>query len=287
MIAEGQVHGGVAQGIANALFEEIVYDGDGNILTASLADYPAADRRARSRAIEIRHLETDRCDASITGAKGLGEGGAIGAPAAVLNAISDALQPFGVERLRDAGDAAAHPRGDPRRGRPRASGHDHAEGHARPSTASATTVEVEPRRTLADALRDDCGLTGTHLGCEHGVCGACTVLVDGRPGALLPDVRGPGGGREIRTVEGLADGDALHPLQEAFWRAPRAAMRLLHAGLPDARGGVLEREPRDRRRGAARRAVLEPLPLHRLSEHPQGGTRRGGRDAVHGSSAAR
>ena len=52
-------------------------------------------------------------------------------------------------------------------------------------------VRVEPRRTLADTLRDNCGLTGTHLGCEHGVCGACTILADGHPVRSLPDVRGP------------------------------------------------------------------------------------------------
>ena len=79
-------------------------------------------------------------------------------------------------------------------------------------------AEVEPRRTLADAIRDDCGLTGTHLGCEHGVCGACTVLLDGRPvrSCLMFAVQAEGA--KIRTVEGLADGDALHPLQEAFWK---------------------------------------------------------------------
>jgi aerobic carbon-monoxide dehydrogenase small subunit len=78
-------------------------------------------------------------------------------------------------------------------------------------------VEVEPRKTLADAIREDCGLTGTHLGCEHGVCGACTVLVDGEPvrSCLLFAVQCDGA--EIRTVEGLADGDTLHPLQQAFW----------------------------------------------------------------------
>ena len=89
MIVDGQIRGGVTQGIANALFEEVVYDDDGNILTASLMDYlpPTA---AEIPDIEIRHLETIT-DATITGAKGLGEGGTIGAPAAVLNAISDAL----------------------------------------------------------------------------------------------------------------------------------------------------------------------------------------------------
>jgi aerobic carbon-monoxide dehydrogenase large subunit len=94
MIAEGQVHGGVAQGIAHALLEEIVYDGEGNILTASLADY-LPPTCAEIPPIDIHHIVTES-DATLTRAKGLGEGGAIGAPAAVLNAISDALKPFGV-----------------------------------------------------------------------------------------------------------------------------------------------------------------------------------------------
>jgi aerobic carbon-monoxide dehydrogenase large subunit len=94
MIADGQIHGGVAQGIANALLEEIIYDETGNILTATLADYlPPTAREIPP--IEIHHLETIT-PASITAAKGLGEGGAIGAPAAVVNAINDALSPFGV-----------------------------------------------------------------------------------------------------------------------------------------------------------------------------------------------
>jgi carbon-monoxide dehydrogenase large subunit len=94
MIADGQVHGGVAQGIANALFEEIIYDESGNILTASLADYLPPTAREIPH-IEIHHLET-LTEASLTKAKGLGEGGAIGAPAAVVNAINDALSPFGI-----------------------------------------------------------------------------------------------------------------------------------------------------------------------------------------------
>ena len=95
MIADGQVHGGVAQGIANALFEEVIYDEHGNNLTGSLADYllPTA---AEIPTIEIIHLETIS-SATVTGAKGLGEGGAIGAPAAIANAITDALAPFGRE----------------------------------------------------------------------------------------------------------------------------------------------------------------------------------------------
>ncbi len=95
MIADGQIRGGITQGIANALYERIIYDKDGNILTTSLMDYlvPSA---AEVPDIEIVHLETIT-DASVTGAKGLGEGGAIGAPAAIVNAVSDALAPFGAD----------------------------------------------------------------------------------------------------------------------------------------------------------------------------------------------
>jgi carbon-monoxide dehydrogenase large subunit len=114
MIVDGQIQGGVAQGIANALLEEIVYDDAGNILTATLADYLSPSAR-EIPVIEIRHLET-LSDASVTKAKGLGEGGAIGAPAAILNAINDALSPLGVSidefpatprRIREALRAAA------------------------------------------------------------------------------------------------------------------------------------------------------------------------------------
>jgi carbon-monoxide dehydrogenase large subunit len=94
MIADGQVHGGVAQGIGNALLEEIIYDGSGNIQTATLADYTPPTAREIPH-LELHHIETPT-DATITGAKGLGEGGAIGAPAAILNAINDALAPLGV-----------------------------------------------------------------------------------------------------------------------------------------------------------------------------------------------
>ncbi len=95
MIVDGQLHGGVTQGIAGALYEEIVYDEDGNILTTSLMDY-LPPTMAEIPEIETHHLVTVS-DASITGAKGLGEGGTIGAPAAIINAISDALRPLGVE----------------------------------------------------------------------------------------------------------------------------------------------------------------------------------------------
>src|ERR1700757_3095092 len=77
-------------------------------------------------------------------------------------------------------------------------------------------LRVERRPTLLDAIRDECGLTGTHMGCEHGVCGACTVLLDGDPirACLMFAVQAEGA--PIRTVEGLATGDDLAPLQQAF-----------------------------------------------------------------------
>jgi len=78
-------------------------------------------------------------------------------------------------------------------------------------------VEVEPRKLLSDVLRHDLGLTGTHVGCEHGVCGCCTVLVDGEPARSCLMLAATAEGARIDTVEGLAQADGtLHPLQEAF-----------------------------------------------------------------------
>jgi carbon-monoxide dehydrogenase large subunit len=93
MIVDGQILGGVAQGIGNALMEEIVYDDSGNMLTATLADFLTPTSREMPP-VELLHMET-LSEATITKSKGLGEGGAIGAPAAILNAINDALVPFG------------------------------------------------------------------------------------------------------------------------------------------------------------------------------------------------
>ena len=78
-------------------------------------------------------------------------------------------------------------------------------------------LEVEPRESLADSLRDKCDLTGTHLGCEHGICGACTILINNEPvrSCLMFTVQASG--KKIRTVEGLADGDELSIIQKAFW----------------------------------------------------------------------
>jgi 2-furoyl-CoA dehydrogenase 2Fe-2S iron sulfur subunit len=76
---------------------------------------------------------------------------------------------------------------------------------------------VEPRTTLADFLRHELGLTGTHLGCEHGVCGACTVLVGDRSARSCLMLAAQAEGKRVTTVEGLANGDGLNTLQQAFW----------------------------------------------------------------------
>ena len=110
--------------------------------------------------------------------------------------------------------------------------------------------EVEPRTLLSDFIRHDCGLTGTHVGCEHGVCGACTVLVDGAPvrSCLLLAVQVDG--HEVTTVEGLAHedhqgGQVLHPVQEAFRECHALQcgfctpgfLMTIKAGLEDRRAG--------------------------------------------------
>ena len=105
------------------------------------------------------------------------------------------------------------------------------------------TVDVEPRRTLVDVIRDDCGLTGTHIGCEHGVCGACTVLIAGEPvrSCLMFAVQAQD--RDIRTIEGLADGDTLHPLQRAFIEHHGLQCGFCTPGFLMLAAGVLESDP--------------------------------------------
>jgi carbon-monoxide dehydrogenase small subunit len=88
-------------------------------------------------------------------------------------------------------------------------------------TVNGTRYErtVEPRLLLSDFLRHDLGLTGTHVSCEHGVCGSCTILFDGQPVRSCLMFAVQANGHEILTVEGLGTPEDLHPLQEAFWEA--------------------------------------------------------------------
>jgi carbon-monoxide dehydrogenase small subunit len=105
------------------------------------------------------------------------------------------------------------------------------------------SVAVEPRRTLADAIREDCGQTGTHIGCEHGVCGACTVLVDDVPARACLMFAIQADGKHIRTVEGLAEGGKMHPLQQAFMEHHGLQCGFCTPGFLMLATGVLEREP--------------------------------------------
>ena len=104
-------------------------------------------------------------------------------------------------------------------------------------------ISVEPRRTLADAIREDCGQTGTHIGCEHGVCGACTVIVNGDPvrSCLMFAVQADG--LPIRTVEGLAKGEELNLLQRAFMEHHGLQCGFCTPGFLMLVTAVLEREP--------------------------------------------
>jgi carbon-monoxide dehydrogenase small subunit len=104
-------------------------------------------------------------------------------------------------------------------------------------------VAVEPRRLLSDCLRDDLGLTGTNLGCEQGVCGSCTVMVDGESvrSCLMFAVQADGA--EVQTVEGLANGAELHPLQAAFWEHHGLQCGFCTPGMLITASELLERNP--------------------------------------------
>jgi aerobic-type carbon monoxide dehydrogenase small subunit (CoxS/CutS family) len=106
------------------------------------------------------------------------------------------------------------------------------------------TAPVTPRTTLADFLRHELGLTGTHLGCEHGVCGACTVLLDGRPVRSCLTLAVQADGRDVRTVEGLASpAGEMHPLQESFWKHQALQCGFCTPGFLMAAVAAVEEQP--------------------------------------------
>ena len=105
-------------------------------------------------------------------------------------------------------------------------------------------VTVEARRTLSDVIREDVGLTGTHLGCEHGVCGACTVLVDGEPARSCLMLAGQADGADITTIEGLAQADgSLHPIQQALMDAHGFQCAFCSPGFLMSAVALLEENP--------------------------------------------
>lgn len=104
-------------------------------------------------------------------------------------------------------------------------------------------LTVEARRSLADVIREEVGLTGTHLGCEHGVCGACTVLLDGQPARACLMLAVQADGAEITTIEGLADGDEMHPVQKAMKEAMAFQCAFCSPGFLMSAVALLEENP--------------------------------------------
>ncbi len=104
-------------------------------------------------------------------------------------------------------------------------------------------ARAEPRTLLSDFLREGLGLTGTHVGCEHGVCGACTVLVDGESARSCLMFAVQAEGAQVRTVEGLGTADDMHPLQEAFWEKHGLQCGFCTPGMLMAAVELLENTP--------------------------------------------
>ncbi|MBC7782177.1 MAG: (2Fe-2S)-binding protein, partial [Proteobacteria bacterium] len=109
--------------------------------------------------------------------------------------------------------------------------------------ARAVSVEVEPRTTLSLCLRDQLRLTGTHVGCEHGVCGACTVIIDGDAVRSCLTLAVQVEGRTVLTVEGLSNDDALSPLQASFRRHNALQCGFCTPGMLTTAHALLTEEP--------------------------------------------
>jgi carbon-monoxide dehydrogenase small subunit len=103
--------------------------------------------------------------------------------------------------------------------------------------------EVEPRTLLVHFLREDLGLTGTHIGCETSYCGACTVMVDGTTVKSCTMLAVQADGASVRTIEGVADGDTLHPVQEGFWERHGLQCGYCTPGMIMSAVGLLEANP--------------------------------------------
>ena len=132
--------------------------------------------------------------------------------------------------------------------------------------------EVEPRLLLSDFLRQDLGLTGTHVGCEHGVCGACTILFDGEPArsCIMFAVQADGHTISDRRRAG-APTATLNPLQAAFRDAHALQCGFCTPGILMTLTAFLRDHPRPTRARDSRRALRQSLPLHRLPAHRRGG----------------
>ena len=133
------------------------------------------------------------------------------------------------------------------------------------------TRDVEPRQLLVHFIRETPGLTGTHWGCDTSNCGACVVLMDGKPVKSCTTLAAMCEGHEIRTVESLEVDGRARPDPAGLPREARAPVRLLHAGDADDHAGAAGREPGPDRAGDPHRDLRRDLPVHRLQEHRRRG----------------
>ena len=146
-----------------------------------------------------------------------------------------------------------------------------AEYAAVPITVTVNGVKhdavVEPRTLLVYFLREHLGLTGTHVGCDTSQCGACTVHLDGRAVKSCTILAAQANGAEVKTIEGLADGDIFHPGAGRLPRKTWTAVRLLHAGHDHDGCAFVGNELEPNRRRDQARARRQYLPLHRLRQY--------------------
>ena len=133
------------------------------------------------------------------------------------------------------------------------------------------TVECSGSETLLSVLRDHFGLLGVKEGCGVGECGACTVLLDDRAVNACLVAAGKVQGRQVTTIEGLAVGDRLHPLQQGFLEMGAVQCGFCTPGMILAAYSLLKENPQSQPPGNRGRVVRKSLPLHRLPRHPSGG----------------
>ena len=140
----------------------------------------------------------------------------------------------------------------------------------------AYPVEIDPGASLLDTVRDVVGLTGSKEGCDDSECGACMMLLDGKPVNACSYLALQTQGREITTVEGLARGEDLHPLQAAFLEHGGVQCGFCTPGMLISAVALLHAIPQSVRGRGPDRALRQPLSVHRLRRHRQGRTSGGG-----------
>ena len=203
-LARNQVMGGITFGLGMALLEQVPYD----VHTAQLIGEYYLPTHADRPEFDISFVDVPDYGLDPIGVRGIGEIGACGVPAAIANAIFHATGkrlrdlPITLENLMTPFDQR------------RLAMSEHV-SHPAPSTGTPP-CPADVRSTLLDLLRERLHLTGTKKGCDHGLCGACTVAVDDERVVSCLTLAASIDGCDVWTIEGIGDADELHPLQEAF-----------------------------------------------------------------------